>query len=56
MTDFAVKTFGRLDVLVNNAGITRDGLALRMSDEDFDRVIDVNLRGCFLCCRLRESI
>lgn len=51
MTDFAVKTFGRLDVLVNNAGITRDGLALRMSDEDFDRVIDVNLRGCFLCCR-----
>ena len=51
MTEFAVKTFGSLDILVNNAGITRDGLALRMSDEDFDRVIDVNLKGCFLCCR-----
>ena len=51
MSTFAVKTFGSLDILVNNAGITRDGLALRMSDEDFDRVIDVNLKGCFLCCR-----
>jgi 3-oxoacyl-[acyl-carrier protein] reductase len=42
---------GRLDVLVNNAGITRDGLLMRMSDEDFDRVLAVNLRGAFLTCR-----
>ena len=37
------ETSGRLDVLVNNAGITRDGLLLRMSDEDFDAVININL-------------
>ena len=42
---------GRLDVLVNNAGITRDGLMLRMSDEDFDAVLNVNLRSIFIACR-----
>jgi 3-oxoacyl-[acyl-carrier protein] reductase len=42
---------GRLDILVNNAGITRDGLILRMSDEDFDAVIDTNLRAAFRLCR-----
>ncbi len=42
---------GRLDVLVNNAGITRDGLLLRMSDEDFDEVLSVNLRSIFIACR-----
>ncbi len=45
------ETSGRLDVLVNNAGITRDGLLLRMSDEDFDDVISVNLRSIFSACR-----
>ena len=40
-----------LDVLVNNAGITKDGLILRMKDEDFDRVLDVNLSGAFTCLR-----
>jgi 3-oxoacyl-[acyl-carrier protein] reductase len=44
-------TNGRLDVLVNNAGITRDGLILRMSDEDFDDVIGVNLKAAFVACR-----
>lgn len=39
--------FGRLDILVNNAGITRDGLLMKMSEEDFDRVIDTNLKGAF---------
>jgi 3-oxoacyl-[acyl-carrier protein] reductase len=43
--------FGRLDVLINNAGIVRDNLVLRMSSEDWDRVLAVNLRGVFLCAR-----
>ncbi len=43
--------FGRVDILVNNAGITRDGLLLRMKDEDWDAVLDVNLKGAFLCTR-----
>jgi len=43
-----VKEFGRLDILVNNAGITRDGLLVRMSEEDWDAVLDINLKGAFL--------
>jgi 3-oxoacyl-[acyl-carrier protein] reductase len=43
--------FGRLDVLVNNAGITRDGLLIRMKEEDWDRVIEVNLKGTFHCSK-----
>lgn len=43
--------FGRVDILVNNAGITRDGLLLRMKDDDWDTVLDVNLKGAFLCTR-----
>ncbi len=42
-----VKQFGSLDILVNNAGITKDGLLMKMSEEDFDRVVDVNLKGAF---------
>jgi 3-oxoacyl-[acyl-carrier protein] reductase len=45
------KDFGRIDVLVNNAGITKDGFLVRMSDEDWDRVLSVNLRGTFLFTR-----
>ncbi len=45
------ETHGRLDVLVNNAGMTRDGLLLRMSDQDFDDVISINLRSAFVGCR-----
>ena len=47
----ALDAFGRVDILVNNAGITKDGLMLRMTDEDFDRVIDVNLKGTFNCTK-----
>ena len=47
----AHESFGRVDVLVNNAGITRDGLIARMKEEDFDAVIDVNLKGTFNCCK-----
>jgi 3-oxoacyl-[acyl-carrier protein] reductase len=45
------KEFGRLDILVNNAGITRDNLILRMSDGEFDEVINTNLRSAFIACR-----
>jgi 3-oxoacyl-[acyl-carrier protein] reductase len=51
MMDEAVKAFGRIDILVNNAGITRDGLLMRMKDEDWDAVLNVNLKGAFLCTR-----
>jgi len=51
MIEGVVDRHGRLDVLVNNAGITRDGLILRMSDEDFDAVLATNLRAAFRLCR-----
>lgn len=47
----AVKAFGRLDHLVCNAGITRDAMIWKMTEEAWDRVIDVNLKGCFAYCR-----
>ena len=47
----AVEAFGRIDILVNNAGITRDNLLMRMSEADFDAVIDANLKGAFLCMK-----
>jgi len=51
-------TYGKVDILVNNAGITRDQILVRMSDEDWDRVLNVNLRSVFLCSRavLRQMI
>lgn len=52
----AVKNRVRLDVLVNNAGITKDGMLLRMKDEDFDAVLDVNLKGAFYCLRSAAAI
>ena len=42
---------GRIDILVNNAGVTRDGLLLTMKEEDFDAVLDTNLKGTYLCTR-----
>lgn len=42
-----IKEYGHIDILVNNAGITRDNLLMKMSEEDFDKVISVNLKGCF---------
>jgi 3-oxoacyl-[acyl-carrier protein] reductase len=51
LVEATLETFGRLDILVANAGITRDMLALRMSDEDWSFVLDTNLSSVFRCCR-----
>ena len=51
MIDGIIKEQGRLDILVNNAGITRAGLLMKMSEEDFDSVMDTNLKGAFNCIR-----
>ncbi len=47
LMDTAMEKYGSIDVVVNNAGITRDGLIIKMSEEDFDKVIEVNLKGVF---------
>ena len=51
VVDGVMEAFGRLDILVNNAGITKDGPFVRMKDEEFDRILAVNLQGAFSFCR-----
>ena len=51
LVDTAVKELGGVHILVNNAGITRDGLAMTLKEEDFDAVIETNLKGAFLCMK-----
>ena len=51
-----VDDFGSLTVLVNNAGVTQDGLMLRMREEDWDKVLDVNLKGAFLCIKAASRV
>jgi NAD(P)-dependent dehydrogenase (short-subunit alcohol dehydrogenase family) len=51
MVDQVVARFGTVDILVNNAGIIRDGFVANISEQDWDQVIDVNLKGAFLCCQ-----
>ena len=51
MVQAAIDEFGQIDILVNNAGITRDNLMLRMSEEDWDMVLDTNLKGVFNCTK-----
>ena len=51
MVKSAVEVFGKIDILVNNAGITRDALLIRMSESDWDQVLDINLKGAFLCTK-----
>ena len=52
----AKEAFGRVDILVNNAGITKDNLIMRMKEEEFDSVIDVNLKGAFNCLKAVTTI
>ncbi|SFW51901.1 3-oxoacyl-[acyl-carrier-protein] reductase [Selenomonas ruminantium] len=56
MVNATVEAFGQIDILVNNAGITRDGLMMRMKDEDFDAVINTNLKGVFYCTKLVSKL
>jgi 3-oxoacyl-[acyl-carrier protein] reductase len=49
--EYAIAQFGRVDILVNNAGTTRDNLIMRISEEDWDTVLDINLKGAFNCCK-----
>ena len=51
IVDTAIKAFGKVDILVNNSGITRDNLMMRMSEEEFDSVINVNLKGTWNMCK-----
>lgn len=51
MVDAAMDTFGSVDILVNNAGITRDNLMMRMKDDEWDDVINTNLKGVFICTK-----
>lgn len=51
MVDATINKFGRIDILINNAGIIRDTMSWKMTDEQWDLVIDVNLKGTFNCCR-----
>lgn len=51
MVKLALDNYGRLDILVNNAGITKDNLLMRMSEEDWDAVLNINLKGTYLCTK-----
>lgn len=51
MIQYIIKTYGALDILINNAGITKDGLLMKMSEADYDDVLDINLKGTFNCIK-----
>jgi 3-oxoacyl-[acyl-carrier protein] reductase len=51
MVEETIKAYGRIDILINNAGIARDQLLVRMSEEDWDKVLDVDLKSVFLCTK-----
>ena len=56
MVDATVERFGQLDILVNNAGVIRDNLMYKMSDDDWELVLNVHLRGAFLCARAAQKV
>jgi 3-oxoacyl-[acyl-carrier protein] reductase len=51
LIDYAIKTYGKIDILVNNAGVTRDNLIARMKPDEFDEVLNTNLRSAWLCAK-----
>ena len=51
MVETAIATYGKVDILVNNAGITRDQLTMKMTDEEWDKVLAIDLKSVFLCTR-----
>ena len=54
LIEAALETYGRLDILVNNAGVTRDALLMRMKEEDWDVVLDTNLKSAFNCTKVAQ--
>jgi 3-oxoacyl-[acyl-carrier protein] reductase len=56
MVKVAVDTFGSIDILVNNAGITRDMLMIKMTEKDWDDVLDINLKGAFMCTKAAAKV
>jgi NAD(P)-dependent dehydrogenase (short-subunit alcohol dehydrogenase family) len=56
MVDTALREFGKVDILVNNAGIVRDAMLHKMTDEQWDQVIEVNLKGVFLCTQCAARV
>ncbi|OIN95811.1 3-oxoacyl-[acyl-carrier-protein] reductase [Candidatus Desantisbacteria bacterium CG1_02_38_46] len=56
MVKKVMEKYGRIDILINNAGITRDALLIKMKEEDWDKVIDINLKGIFNCTRAVSGI
>jgi 3-oxoacyl-[acyl-carrier protein] reductase len=56
MADKILDKFNKIDILINNAGITKDNLLLRMSEEDWDKVIAVNLKGTFVCTKIISRV
>jgi 3-oxoacyl-[acyl-carrier protein] reductase len=56
MVKETINTFGKIDILVNNAGITRDNLLMRMKEEDWDAVMNINLKGVFVCTKAVSRI
>ncbi|MFC2469376.1 MAG: SDR family NAD(P)-dependent oxidoreductase, partial [Negativicutes bacterium] len=56
MVEKTIEAFGAIDILVNNAGITRDGLLLRMKEEDWDAVLNTNLKGVVQCSKAAAKV